>query len=344
VRSEPPAADSASAPSQSDRPAPSSHSDAGDSVDDPAAVSAELPREQAAHVRPSKPTTKPSGIREFFLLSSAEDAESALGGDSAAFRKLFDRAERRAEAAISLWNAGIYPEAYSLLSSACDALREMDERFASLRALTGPMGTLRMTLPSESLEDKVTAEAQREFDERREQLTVAIGALRGVALGKSRRAWIRTQRLLVSMLFALAIGGGVGKFLNRITLTANASASYNLTQYPPKNAIDGDYSTNWLLTDGTAGWIEVAFRKRNVNAIRLYNVRGLVRYGAADTNIEFYLNGRVVRSMPVNLRPTVNSLEPFRVPLVGSIQADKIRFNIQAFHDLGGGLAEIEVE
>lgn len=308
------------------------------------AVSEPEPATPPAPAPSKRAPSKPNAIKEFFLLQSAEDAEAALGGDSAGFRKTYQRAERRAEAAISLWNAGIYPEAYSLLGNSCDALREIGEQFPSIGAMIGPLDTLKLTASADSLEEHVSPEVQREFDERREQVTNALGALRGVSLGKSTRNWIRTQRLAVSMAFALALGGGIGKILNRITLTATASASYNLTQYPPKNAVDGDYSTNWLLTDGTAGWIEVSFRKRNVSAIRLFNVRGLVRYGAADTTVEFYLNGRVVRSMPVNLRPTVNTLEPFRVPLTGSVQCDKIRFNISAFHDLGGGLSEIEVE
>ncbi len=311
-----------------------------------AAVSAPISEApEAAAVTPTRRTVaKPSGLKEFFLLSSAEDAEAGLGSQSADFRRTFQRAERRAEAAVSLWNAGIYPEAYGLLASACESLREIGEQHPSLIPLMGSLDSLQMSASPESLEDEVRPDVQRQFDERREQVTTIVGALRSVSLGKSKRNWIRTQRLVVSMLFALALGSGIGKFINRVTLTATAPVSYNLIQYPPKHVADADYSTNWLLTDGTAGWVEVAFRKRNVNAVRLFNVRGLVRYGAADSNVEFYLNGRVVRTIPVNMRPTVNTLEPARVPFTGRIQADKIRVNIQTYHDLGGGLAEIEVE
>ena len=127
--------------------------------------------------------------------------------------------------------------------------------------------------------------------------------------------------------------------------SVTASGSYPLEAHPPSYALDGMAASEWLLPDGTPGWLEIAFRSpRRVHGVRLLNSHNRYFMDRASERV------RVIafsNQWPVaTAEGRFDRINIERSALDLPLDAEKVtrlRVEILSYFRTGGGLAEIEV-
>jgi hypothetical protein len=127
--------------------------------------------------------------------------------------------------------------------------------------------------------------------------------------------------------------------------SVTASGSYPLEAHPPSYALDGMAASEWLLPDGTPGWLEIAFRSpRRVHSVRLLNSHNRYFMDRASERV------RVIAfsdQWPVaTAEGRFDRINIERSALDLPLDAEKVtrlRVEILSYFRTGGGLAEIEV-
>jgi hypothetical protein len=127
--------------------------------------------------------------------------------------------------------------------------------------------------------------------------------------------------------------------------SVTASGSYALEPHPPSYALDGMAASEWLLPDGAAGWLEIAFRSpRRVHSVRLLNSHNRYFMDRASERV------RVIAfsdQWPVaTAEGRFDRINIERSALDLPLDAEKVtrlRVEILSYFRTGGGLAEIEV-
>ena len=127
--------------------------------------------------------------------------------------------------------------------------------------------------------------------------------------------------------------------------SVTASGSFPYEPHPPSYALDGMAASEWLLPDGTPGWLEIAFRSpRRVHSVRLLNSHNRYFMDRASERV------RVIAfsgQWPVaTAEGRFDRINIERSALDLPLEAEKVtrlRVEILSFFRTGGGLAEIEV-
>jgi hypothetical protein len=127
--------------------------------------------------------------------------------------------------------------------------------------------------------------------------------------------------------------------------SVTASGSYPLEPHPPSYALDGMAASEWLLPDGTPGWLEIAFRSpRQVHSVRLINAHNRYFMDRASERV------RVIAfsdQWPVaTAEGRFDRINIERSQLDIPLEAQKVtrlRIEILSYFKAGGGLAEVEV-
>jgi hypothetical protein len=282
-------------------------------------------------------------LREFFTLADGEGCARTLGIDEARVRRRVRLLAQQVRAAETLARSQQPAEARALLARALDALAELAESHPAVGALVGPLRPLSAGAhEGGSLDDELTERETERFDDALCAARAALNRLEGLSLSPEDRRWIRARRagLVVGALMAGALV--YWQQSREVKLTPRASSFFG-TAYVPANATDGYVASNWLLPDGTAGWLDVTFDRRKVTTIELVNVQGMSHYGTLETSIELYSGARRVRAFDLSLRASLGTPNPTRAALLAREPIDRIRINVRTYHDLGGGLAEVRV-
>jgi hypothetical protein len=124
-----------------------------------------------------------------------------------------------------------------------------------------------------------------------------------------------------------------------------ASAVYgSRSDFEPSNVIDDDARSEWLLPDGTPGWIEVRLSPpRSVSLVRLRNAnnRNLRDRATKDYVLELYSGGQLIRHHEGRFDAIENTPQWTEIP-VRAHAIDRIRVVVRSWHRLGGGLSEID--
>lgn len=279
-------------------------------------------------------------LREFFTLRDAEGAARSLGEEHAAASRALRVAAQRVRAAQSLAQSGQRAEAERVLREAVASLDAARERWPAIAPLVGALPAIEPA--DDALDDEIDEARAAALDRALGEASRAIAKIDGVVADKRGRLAARARRNGV-VAAALVVAVGVAWRQARVVkLTPRASATFG-AQYLPANATDGYIATNWLLPDGMTGWLEVSFDRRRVSTLEMTNVQNLSHYGAAETTVEFYAGDRMLRSMEVSMRSTVNTAMPAKVNVPVREPIDRIRIHVRTFHDLGGGLSEVVV-
>lgn len=280
-------------------------------------------------------------LREFFTLREGERAASALGEAHPAAARALRLGAQRVRAAQALAQSGHRAEAERLLALALASLSSARDEWPALEPMLRALPSLTES-EEPALDDELSTERVAALDAALDESSRVLARAESASIDKRARRATRVRRNGAVGL-VLTVAAVVSWQQSRIVkLTPRASSTFG-AQYIHTNATDGFVATNWLLPDGTPGWLEVSFDRRRVSTLEMTNVQNLSHYGAAETTVEFYSGARLVRSMDVSMRATVNTANVTRVAIPVREPLDRIRINIRTFHDLGGGLSEVKV-
>lgn len=162
----------------------------------------------------------------------------------------------------------------------------------------------------------------------------------------SRELWLlRVRRLVVvALAFAAALAALVWVAAPRKEVTATASAWWGSSEDEhPRNAVDGDESTEWHLPDAALGFLEIrATPARDLRAVRLLDTRNPPFYDRITTRVRLtaFAGDRQLVSRESELPASIGAGRWVEVPLVAS-SVDRIRIDVLAFRQKGGGLTEV---
>lgn len=281
--------------------------------------------------------------REWFLLRDLQARREKLPAELHARTATTSRvSRRRREAAEALWLAGFPAEALRLASEAVELAREA-RRDAGLDAGDDVTGAL-PALPS--LDDQVTKDHAARF-----RALVARQIRLGdenpeLELDAKQIVGLRVTRI-ASVVCALLVAAGLVAFAARgsRTLRAKASASWD-ARFEAANAVDGNETTEWILPDRAAGWIELdVVPRRKIDRIKLMNVRNPPNADRAtkEFHVDLLDGGKVVKSFDGQF-DAYSATPSWQTLAVGGVKGDRVRIEIRSWFLSGGGLAEIQVE
>jgi hypothetical protein len=273
--------------------------------------------------------------REWFALRELESRIAKVPADQ---REKTSRAmrlsEQRRRGAEALWIAGFPADALELLKNALALAKEAVSGEAP-EATTGGALDEEVTPADAATFRALLAEHDKLFAERED-----------LALGPTDVKKRRISRIATVALASVAFIGLLYFVLRTPrVLKATASAQYE-ARYEPGNAVDGSETTDWLLPDRTAGWIEVqVIPPRRVSKVKIVNARN-IPFNDRATNefkVDAFSGGAVVKTVEGRFEaysPEVTA----RVIEIGAANVDRIRIEVKSWHQVGGGLSEIEVD
>ena len=156
----------------------------------------------------------------------------------------------------------------------------------------------------------------------------------------------QASRIGVAALVAALVAVGLYFALRTPTgYEATASARFG-PDFPPRNVIDDDHASEWLLPDRSPGWVEVSLSPpERIETLKLlnghnrhYNDRAVQEY-----TVEVYANGELART----IEATFGEFQPrpqFVEHALGIDDVERVRVNVTSWHRTGAALAEIDWE
>ncbi|MGD0529614.1 MAG: discoidin domain-containing protein [Polyangiaceae bacterium] len=150
-----------------------------------------------------------------------------------------------------------------------------------------------------------------------------------------RHRWILAALITISPLF-------VALFVWNALRAVNAHASSQMDEeYTANRAIDGDPDTEWIPSGGDGGWLELRFPPRHVRTVRVLEGDTLPRYAAKEVRVEYFLHGE---SFPGGSHEFVEH-EPLQWMEFdgGDVLCDRVRLTIVSHFEMGGAIAEVEI-
>jgi hypothetical protein len=126
---------------------------------------------------------------------------------------------------------------------------------------------------------------------------------------------------------------------------AEASAIHS-EPHSAENAVDGLEATEWLLPDGTPGWVDVVLpAARTVHSVRLINAHNM--FSADRATRAVHVTAFTERGPSASVDGSFAAFSQTRSVLDLPLEARdvaRIRVEILSYFKLGGGLAEIEIK
>lgn len=278
-------------------------------------------------------------VREWFLLRELEQRTAKVPSEvHAKTSRTLRLSRQRRDAAEALFIAGFPAEALRLAYDAVERARD------AIREGTGHVEPLE-TVDLPVFDDDVTSDHAELFREVLAEHTRLVSAHAELGVEAQEIARLRVSRIVAVAAAAILVVSGVIMLVRTPrVLKATASAQWD-ARYDAGNAVDGSESTDWVLPDRTAGWIEVqVIPPRPIKRVKLMNARNLP-YGDRATNefkVEAYDQGKIVKTGEG--RFDGYSAEPtWRAVELGP-KVDRIRIDVKSWYLTGGGFSEIRVE
>jgi hypothetical protein len=307
------------------------------------------------------------GITGAFLLRDAEGWARKLDeGDRKLLFVQLARAQQKLESARLLWAHEQYVEGLRLAEESVnealraaelgagvlagvpqggtvrppwgDVLNELgasqDELDEAVVASGGPMGT-RPTWNGELRPEnrRYFRQATRVAESVLERLSPLVSAPRKIVVAR----WVRVAGAIAVVAAALFT------FVSLWTaVDVRPSASFSEVLHGPKNLIDGNPKTEWLLPNNITGWVEVSFRPRKLTKVAVMNARNLPynERGTQDFRIELYRDKKQVFTSKQKF-PKFDEKEAWITVPVPGLSVDTIKLVIESHHKVGGGFAEL---
>jgi hypothetical protein len=154
------------------------------------------------------------------------------------------------------------------------------------------------------------------------------------------RRWRRSSLSLALLVLLLLIGY---RLWGRPRAEASAIHS---EPHAAKNAIDGLEATEWLLPDGTSGWVDVLLpTTRTVHGVRLLNAHNVfyADRGARDVRVTAFTERGPAASVDGAFAAFSETRSALDLPLEAR-DVTRIRVEVLSYFKSGGGLAEIEIK
>jgi hypothetical protein len=284
-------------------------------------------------------------------------------------RAAFERARRASAAGCALWRDGLVPEGRAEMDR---ALRSALKAWAPVRGEDRPSTTDATADPDQQALVALERAGYRRLD--RLQAALALSAPRdpaegGPAAGASSEAAfdltageaerlihftaprVRTpdERRRRRVLATAGLAGGLvlaGVVAALLWYQPRASASGVYTpEFPADHATDGNETTEWLLPDGAAGWLQVTFpSRRRISSVVLVNAhnRMFLDRGTKDVRVTAFSDLDPVASATGTFPGVQNDRSAIELPLTAA-RVTHLRVEILSHYRAGGGLAEIEV-
>lgn len=156
----------------------------------------------------------------------------------------------------------------------------------------------------------------------------------------AKRLRIRRIALAGTALVILAVVIGILWARPRIA----ASATFS-TEHPAYHVYDGVDSTEWLLPEASAGWVELRLRSsRTIKTVRLVNChnRYYMDRAAEKVRVTAYAGGKQVGTAEGKFKGIVEKRSTLDLNIKAS-GVTRVRVEIQSWFGRGGGLSEIEL-
>lgn len=290
-----------------------------------------------------------SDLREWFLLREAESRAAGVK-DHGRFHALVQRAHQKRAAAEALWAYGARAEALGLVRAAL-ALGKDAATMEGAPAVPEPLATDARAL-LEVVAPELDADLRPEHDAHFAKVTAAVSAydvaLLPVALDRRERRTVRGVRVGgTALLLLVVLGLAIWLVRRPVQLKAEASAS-NGPRFPPQMAVDGAEATEWQLPDLAPGWLELApLKPRPFSRLRILNGKnnGSPDRAVLDADVEIWSQGKVQKTIPVNLGPFSLKPEWRRIELgTGAMLIEKVRIVVKSWAGQGGAIAEAVLE
>jgi len=221
----------------------------------------------------------------------------------------------------------------ALLTLARSKYRDMPRLTAAYHAVAGEAP--REARPAKALRERDFDCILREVD-RLHQFT-----LRALAPAEARRRF-RIRLALVIAPIALVIAMILMAQRTRPRVTASTSYA---DLYAPELAVDFLEATEWLLPDGTEGWIDLAFRApRSVRSVTLVNCHNgtFVDRSSGKVRVTAFANDKSVASVEGEFSEISSERAALDLPLVAK-DVTRVRVEVLSTLGRGGGFAEVEV-
>jgi hypothetical protein len=274
---------------------------------------------------------------------SDEKRRAALGADLAAAYACRERAQ-------SLWTQGQYTEALQL---ATRALQQCAAAASALQVQPEPRDRLNEVLAlareasSPQQLDPEPYPPQRLFRRVIDAQDVFACALDGRARSPARARMDHLLRLLTILVLCAVVAGPALRHLDRARTQVTASASWS-QKFGPRNTLDGNPASEWLLPEATQGWIEWSFhRPRAMHRIRLLNGanrpgpdRAIRRY-----RVDVYQNDRQIKRVDGMLGPFSPNPRWVDVELgLNDVTVSRVRLEVMGWEGNGAALAEVDFQ
>jgi hypothetical protein len=291
-------------------------------------VDALWPPRAAAHFAPMSPATR-EVVRALLgrAASEREAAESLADvGDAAESLALIRRAAETTRAALAPIDVAV------LSAEGRRSVARANAELAELAELPDPF-------------DRAAAAplpVDLDFESHRRVLRRHHRALRALTWGSLEVRRVARERIL-GALAVVAFAVAAVALVVRIQRAPKviASAIY-AAGFPASAAIDGDPDSEWLLPDGSLGWIDVHIRpQRLVRRIRLVNALNAPFYdrGTGKFTIEAFRDGAKVAVIEGSFDPNdPPGTQGMRDVEIGR-PVDRIRILVGSYLRSGGGLA-----
>jgi len=306
--------------------------------------------------------------REYLTLRAfAERARSIAPERKDLLTRELRRVGELRRAAEVLWNGGAPAQGWRLLREAVEAAiglahecTQVDEGENEFAKAIGALGlpAARVTelvgvrrqmdqLATARLDAEVTPAHVQFFPKLRgcvatiEELAAPYGADEAEVRRQRRLRWIRTA--IVSLACLVGLGLFIAaQFRTRVTASANFS-----TNHEAPNVLDGNSYSEWLLPNGSVGWLDVQLSpSRTVRRVRLINAHNVPHHDRAtkEFRIEVYSGNELVKSVDASF-PSFEADPKWTTFEFGETsKVTRVRLVVKSFFLAGGGFAEVRVD
>lgn len=159
----------------------------------------------------------------------------------------------------------------------------------------------------------------------------------------------RSLRIVRAAVVLAAVALAAAAVVRRVTKQPKPFVQCSATwghKFDPRNVVDGDSATEWLLPDNSAGWLDVSpATPRPLRAIRLLNAknRGGPDRATMDYRVEVYVDGALARSAEATFGAYDPNPSWREVPLGVSGNVERVRIVVRSWSGAGAGIAEVEL-
>ncbi|HEX2734084.1 MAG TPA: hypothetical protein VHM70_20890 [Polyangiaceae bacterium] len=269
-----------------------------------------------------------------WLTKQAEQAERLAPEQRRSLASALTAVQNDARAAGLLMRQGFTPAALRVQRAALEALSLAENEFLAATELT----FAETDRAAEAERDASAAEILRAGarDIRRR-----VSRLSPYARSPSEIRRLRAVGVALVAALVVLIPTALIRRLTRPTVTAS-SYFRNVDFLGPAMAIDGDLTTEWILENAQAGWLEVKLFRQSIHEVRWVNAKNIAAdpRGVREFQIDLLDGAQVVATSSGSVDFSANP--SWVVVPLSAARVDRIRFTVKSFYNTGGGLAEID--